>query len=313
MNIDKEILNFESDIEVTSVKWLWYPYIPLGKITILQGNSGVGKTMLALNVAAALSRGDMLPGDTVVREPTNIIYNTAEDGLSDTIKPRLLAAGADCSFINNINERLNTITMTDERLELSVSETNAKLLILDPIQAYLGTDVDMNKANEIRPIFAHLGRIAEDNECAVMLIGHKGKNQSYEDINALIGSMDQVAAARSVLTVTTHPTDKDLSVIHHTKSSLSKQGQSLSFFISDEGKIVWGDFIEAIDPYQEKISKTDEAKQFLKDFLSTGSKTQTEIVSSAKAQDIALRTLYKAKAELKIKSYPSGKKWFWQF
>jgi len=135
MNIDKEILNFERDIEVTSVKWLWYPYIPLGKITILQGNSGVGKTMLALNVAAALSRGDMLPGDTAVREPTNIIYNTAEDSLSDTIKPRLLAAGADCSFINNINERLNTITMTDERLELSVSETNAKLLILDPIRS----------------------------------------------------------------------------------------------------------------------------------------------------------------------------------
>ena len=312
MNTEKEILNFERDIEVTSVKWLWYPYIPLGKITILQGNSGVGKTMLALNVAAALSRGDMLPGDTSTREPINIIYNTAEDGLSDTIKPRLLAAGADCSYINNINERLNTITMTDERLELSVSETNAKLLILDPIQAYLGIDVDMNKANEIRPIFAHLGRIAEDNNCAVVLIGHKGKNQSYDDINALIGSMDQVAAARSVLTVTNHPTDKELSVIHHTKSSLSKQGKSLSFVISDEGKIEWGDFLEPNISISEKMSKTDEAKQFLKDFLSDGSKPQTEIVAAAEVQGIAKRTLDKAKAELKIKSYSSDKKWFWK-
>ncbi len=186
---EKEILNFDTDIEVTPVNWLWYPYIPLGKITIMQGNSGEGKTMLALNIAAALSRGENLPGDTAPREPINIIYNTAEDGLGDTIKPRLLAAGADCSKIHTINERVNTITMTDERVELNVMEIGAKLLILDPIQAYLGANVDMNKANEIRPIFSQLGRIAEDNNCAVVLIGHKGKNQAYSDINALLGKI----------------------------------------------------------------------------------------------------------------------------
>ena len=125
---EKEILNFDTDIEVTPVNWLWYPYIPLGKITIMQGNSGEGKTMLALNIAAALSRGENLPGDTAPREPINIIYNTAEDGLGDTIKPRLLAAGADCSKIHTINERVNTITMTDERVELNVMEIGAKLL-----------------------------------------------------------------------------------------------------------------------------------------------------------------------------------------
>ncbi|MDE6728129.1 MAG: AAA family ATPase [Oscillospiraceae bacterium] len=169
---EKEILNFETDITEKSVKWLWYPYIPLGKITIMQGNSGIGKTMLALNIAAALSKGEPLPGDTQPREPINIIYNTAEDGLGDTIKPRLRAAGAELTRINNINERVNPITMTDERLERSVSELGAKLLILDPIQAYLGAKIDMNKANEVRPIFAQLGRVAEENECSIVLIGH---------------------------------------------------------------------------------------------------------------------------------------------
>ena len=313
MYTEKEILNFERDIEVKSVNWLWYPYIPLGKITILQGNSGVGKTMLALNVAAILSKGETLPGDTVLREPINIIYNTAEDGLGDTIKPRLIAAKADCNFISNINERLNTITMTDERLELSVAEVKAKLLILDPIQAYLGVDVDMNKANEIRPIFAHLGRIAEDNNCAIVLIGHKGKNQAYDDINALIGSMDQVAAARSVLTVTNHPTDKGLSVIHHTKSSLSKRGKSLSFSINDGGRIEWGDFIESNDcRFEDKVSKTDEAKMFLQDILASGVKPQSEILAASALKNIAKRTLDKAKHELNITSYRSQNQWFWK-
>lgn len=311
MNNEKEMLNFERDIEVTPVQWLWYPYIPLGKITIMQGNSGEGKTMLALNIAAALSHGEGLPGDTAPREPIDIIYNTAEDGLSDTIKPRLLAAGADCNRIHTINERVNTITMTDDRIELNVMDIGAKLLILDPIQAYLGSNVDMNKANEVRPIFARLGRIAEDNNCAIVLIGHKGKNQTYSDINALLGSMDQVAAARSVLTVMQHPKDKSQSIIAHTKSSLAPKGRSLAFHINGEGKIEWGDFVE-IETAQESISKLDEAKDFLHEFLFEGAKPQTAVMNAADALGIAKRTLDKAKAELGIKSFKKQNQWLWK-
>lgn len=310
---EKEILNFATDIEEKSVKWLWYPYIPLGKITIMQGNSGIGKTMLALNIAAALSKGEPLPGDIEPREPINIIYNTAEDGLGDTIKPRLRSAGANLTHINNINERANTVTMTDERLEKSVCELAAKLLILDPIQAYLGTNVDMNKANEVRPIFAKLGRVAEDNECAVVLIGHQGKNQMYSELQSLLGSTDQVAAARSVLTVTKHPNDKMLSLINHTKSSLSAKGKSLSFYIDDNGKIVWGDFIEsAMKSDEERTTKTDTAKQLLQDFLTNGAMPQADIVAGAFEQGISKRTLDRAKSELGIKSYLTDKKWFWR-
>lgn len=311
---EKEILNFANDIEVQSVEWLWYPYIPSGKISIMQGSSGIGKTMLMLNIAAALSNGEMLPGDTTPREPINITYNTAEDGLGDTIKPRLLAAGADCTRINTINERVSTISMTDERIENSIAELSAKLLILDPIQAYLGSKIDMNKANEIRPIFAHLGRVAEDHGCAIVLIGHEGKNSLYSDLQKLLGSTDQVAAARSVLSVIKHPHNNALSLISHTKSSLAAKGQSLSFYIDSNGKIVWGDFIDNLDPAgtEEKATKRDLAKDFLLETLTDGSKSANEIVLAAHEKQISDKTLQRGKKELGIISYSEGGMWFWK-
>ena len=312
---EKEILNFETDITEKSVKWLWYPYIPIGKITIMQGNSGIGKTMLALKIAAALSNGEQLPGDTEPREPINIIYNTAEDGFGDTIKPRLRSAGADLTRINTINERVNTVTMTDERIENGVYELGAKLLILDPIQAYLGAKIDMNKANEVRPIFAQLGRVAEDNECAIVLVGHQGKNQMYSELQSLLGSTDQVAAARSVLTVTKPPNNKTLSLINHTKSSLSARGKSLTFSIDENGKIVWGDFVDNIssgDDTEEKITKRDFAKDFLREVLAGGSVSANEIYSAANEKQISGKTLQRSKKELGIISYSESGMWFWK-
>lgn len=273
---------------------------------------GHWKKMLMLNIAAALSNGTPLPGDNEPREPINIIYNTAEDGLGDTIKPRLIAAGANCEKINTINESIKTITMTDERLRNNTIRTNTKLLILDPIQAYLGANKDMNKANEIRPIFAQLGRMAEDNECAVVLIGHQGKNQMYTELQSLLGSTDQVAAARSILTVTKSPNNNQLSLINHTKSSLAQKGKSLSFRINEQGKIEWGDFVDNQIEVEEKITKTEATKDFLKNFLSNGSRPQSEIMIAAREMDISERTLNKAKAELKIKSYKKENMWLWQ-
>lgn len=139
-----------SDIETEEVSWLWYPFIPYGKLTIVQGDPGDGKTTLVLNIAARLSKGDSMDDGMRCDEPINIIYQTAEDGLADTVKPRLENAGADCSRIMVIDESDKSLSMADERLEEALQKTNAKLLILDPIQAYLGGGMDMNRANEAR-------------------------------------------------------------------------------------------------------------------------------------------------------------------
>lgn len=106
-----------ADVEEQQVQWLWYPYIPYGKLTIIQGDPGEGKTTAILQIAALLSKGENLPFDDTARVPVNVIYQTAEDGLGDTVKPRLVAAGADCNRIMVIDESIEGLSMTDERIE----------------------------------------------------------------------------------------------------------------------------------------------------------------------------------------------------
>ena len=165
---DLRIINME-DVEATEVKWLWYPYIPYGKITIIQGDPGEGKTTLVLNLAAKLTRGEKLPESVKAAEPINVLYQSAEDGLADTIKPRLIAANADVSRVLVIDETDIELSMTDHHLEAAIQQTGAKLVILDPLQAYLGAKVDMHRANEVRPVFKHLAAVAEKYECAIVL------------------------------------------------------------------------------------------------------------------------------------------------
>ena len=133
-----------SEIQSQEVAWLWFPFIPYGNLTIVQGDPGDGKTTLVLNIAAKLSKGEGLDSKMKLTEPLNVIYQSAEDGLADTVKPRLEAAGANCENISVIDESIKSLSMIDERLEEAVIRTKAKLLILDPIQAYLGGGMDMN-------------------------------------------------------------------------------------------------------------------------------------------------------------------------
>ena len=139
-----------SEIQSQEVAWLWFPFIPYGKLTIVQGDPGDGKTTLVLNIAAKLSKGEGLDSKMKLTEPLNVIYQSAEEGLADTVKPRLETAGANCENISVIDESIKSLSMIDERLEEAVIRTKAKLLILDPIQAYLGGGMDMNRANEAR-------------------------------------------------------------------------------------------------------------------------------------------------------------------
>ena len=108
-------------------------------------------------------------------EPFNIIYQTAEDGLGDTVKPRLMEADADLEKVLVIDDRDTPLTLADKRIARAIRENNARLVIIDPVQAFLGADVDMNRANEVRPIFRSLGDIAQATGCAIVLIGHLNK------------------------------------------------------------------------------------------------------------------------------------------
>ncbi len=305
------------DVLAREVDWLWYPYIPYGKITIVQGDPGEGKTTFILHLAALLTKGEALPCEDQEkhREPINVIYQNAEDGLEDTIKPRLVEAGADCNRILVVDESIDSLCMTDERLVRAIKETGAKMVILDPIQAYLGADVDMHRANEIRPVLKQLGNIAEEYGCAIILIGHMNKASGNKSTYRGLGSIDFQATARSVLVVGRIKDDATLRIIAHDKSSLAPEGRSVAFRMDKDNGFTWeGAYdisVEELLSGVNKGQKTKDAKAFLAEILAEGQVSANEIIEEAESRGIKNKTLWNAKKELNIDSVKIGNQWYW--
>lgn len=312
---DLKLINMQ-DIEVESVSWLWYPFIPYGKVTIIQGDPGEGKTTLVLQIIARLTRGESII-DEKEQPQINVIYQTAEDGLADTIKPRLLSADADCSKVLVIDDRDTPLTMRDVRLEQAIVETNAKLVVLDPIQGFLGADVDMHRANEIRPIMKHISVLAEKYKCAIILIGHMNKCSVGKLAYRGLGSIDFQAAARSVLIVGRIKDEPEIRVVCQTKSSLAPEAKAVAFRLNEETGFEWiGELDITADDLLSgtvKGTKKQAAMNFLENLLADGRMAQTEIIELARQKGISDKTLRNAKDELKIKSKRVNNQWHWSF
>ena len=310
-----------SDVELTPVDWLWKPYLPFGKLSVLQGNPGEGKTYFAMHLAAACTNGKLLPNMERM-EPFNVIYQTAEDGLGDTVKPRLIEAGADLDRVLVIDDSEVQLTLSDERIEKAIVENNARLVIIDPIQAYLGADVDMNRANEVRPIFMRLGQVAQRTGCAILLIGHLNKAAGMQSLQRGLGSIDIAAAVRSVMFIGKLKHDPTMRILTHEKSSLAPPGASLAFSLGDEGGFRWvgeyditaDEMLSGIEPQRE--TKTQQAKDLICTLLAGGKQVLSEDIDKAALErGIPGRTVRDAKRELgdalKSKIVEGRKKVFW--
>jgi RecA/RadA recombinase len=325
MEADKMAEQKKSEVKIISmdtvqreeIKWLWYPYIPFGKLTIIQGDPGEGKTTFALKLAAELSNGQCL-GDkegAELREPINIIYQTAEDGLADTIKPRLEDAGADCSKILVIDESEKSLSMQDDRIEQALEQTHARLLILDPIQAFLGDKVDINRANETRDITKKLGALAERTGCAVILIGHMNKGSGTKAAYRGVGSIDFFAIARSVLLVGRVPDNPNIRAIAQIKNNLGPEGDTVAFQLSDKGFEWVGNYDISVDELLSGIcsgDKKSKAEGLIKSLLEANDTyPANEVFVRGKTLGISKRTLENAKQELGVKSVREGTAWHW--
>lgn len=310
-----------SDVELTTVDWLWKPYLPFGKLSVLQGNPGEGKTYFAMHLAAACTNGKLLPNMEHM-EPFNVIYQTAEDGLGDTVKPRLIEAGADLDRVLVIDDSEVQLTLSDERIEKAIVENNARLVIIDPIQAYLGADVDMNRANEVRPIFMRLGQVAQRTGCAILLIGHLNKAAGMQSLQRGLGSIDIAAAVRSVMFIGKLKHDPTMRILTHEKSSLAPPGASLAFSLGDEGGFRWvgeydisaDEMLSGIEPQRE--TKTQQAKDLICALLAGGKQVLSEDIDKAALErGIPGRTVRDAKRELgdalKSEIVEGRKKVFW--
>ncbi len=305
-----------SDIEAQEIEWLWYPYIAYGKLAIVQGDPGDGKTTLILNLAAKLTKGEGLDENMKVMEPMNVIYQTAEDGLADTVKPRLLQAGADCEKVLVIDESEKSLSMLDERIEEALIKTGARVLILDPIQAYLGSGTDMNRANEVRNMTKRLAALAEKYKCAIILIGHMNKAAGNKAAYRGMGSIDFYAVARSVLLVGRVEGEPNIRAMVQIKNNLAEFGHAKAFRLSEEGFRWLGDYEitadEVLGGYAPKINKLEQAKDLLRELSKELEKVESNsIYDMAKEQNISKRTLENAKREMGIRAKRENGSWYW--
>ncbi len=235
--------------------------------------------------------------------PVNVIYQTAEDGFGDTIKPRLLAAGADCSKVLVIDDTDQPLTMADIRLEEAIAD-KSKNGCLDPIQGFLGAEVDMHRANEIRPLMKRIAVLAEKYHCAIILIGHMNKNSNGKSSYRGLGSIDFQAAARSVLIVGRIKEEPETRVVCHTKSSLAPEGKSIAFRLDKDNGFEWiGEYDISADELLNgdgKGQKSRKAKEFLLEIMADGGMSQKKILEEAAKRGIKGKTLRNAKWNLKL-------------
>lgn len=311
------------EVEAEAVSWLWKPYIAKGKLTLLEGDPGEGKSWITLAIAAAVSLGQGLPGQVSI-ERGSVILVSAEDGMGDTIRPRLDSLQADLSRIHAID---GVITFDDDgftTIEQYITEVKPILLIIDPLQAYLGSKTDFHRANETRPILSRLARLAEKYSLAILAVRHLSKAGLVKAIYRGLGSIDFTAACRSVLLAGCNATDKQNSAIVQIKSNLAPKGASQGYQLKDDhfswtgestltsNQILAGDNSDNFTPI-------DDAKAFLLEMMANGPVLAHITYHDAEAIGISKRTLDRAKAQLGIITRHIGEKgrrgggdWTWE-
>lgn len=311
------IYDYYSNVKTGNVRWLWYPYIPSGKITVIQGDPGDGKSSCIIDVIARLSRGDFMPDGLSRNAPQTSIYQCAEDGLGDTIKPRLEGAGADCTKVAYIIDKGSSLNLDDNRIESTIIQTGAKLFVIDPLQAFIPPDTEMTNVTRMRAVLRRLADVAEKQDCAIVLIGHMNKRDSGKSLYRGLGSIDIAAIARSILMVARDMDSPEYRYLIPIKSSLSQMGKALTFSFADDGHLLWNDStsldragIETL--LQTDTMKLDYAKRLLLGFVKNHPISASEAMELFQKKGIGERTVRTARKEIGVISYKQGDKWWWK-
>lgn len=307
-----------NDIEERETEWIWKPRIPKAKVTLVQGAPGCSKTTLLCRIIADLTTGrpflgeiDAYDGDNpfTPRKPLNVLYQITEDDFSDTIKKRLRIAGADMSRIFNIDETEKPLTFADPRVKEAIEKWNIDVVVFDPLMSYMGADVQLNVGNSAREIMNHLVSLGQETGCTFIVAAHTSKQTSAEAINRLIGSIDFISSARSVLTVGRNPNCESQKALAHTKSNLGPLASTILYHLDYENGLVKFDsfsnltdneIIAPKEPRGKGAPATEDAKDFLMEVLADGYATSKDVQDAAKMAGVSAGTLQKAKDELKI-------------
>jgi hypothetical protein len=309
-----------SSINSRAVPWLWEPYIALGMLAMLSGDPGAGKSFVALAIAAALTSGKV-PRTLDPIEPCNVLYLSVENSPEHVLRPRFDALGGDPERFDILKGIIRgdgtkatreSITLADVALlEQAITQTSARLVVVDPLQSYLGAEMDMHRANETRPVMDNLARLAERHSCAILLIRHLAKTQTGHAIHRGLGSIDLSGAVRTELIAGKTPEGERL--LGQVKSNLGAYGKSLSYEISNKGEFSWkgeSDLqpadILAPESGTEERSAMGEAIDFLKKELADGSRPSKEVKQSAESLGLCWKTVRRAMERAGVESVKRG-------
>lgn len=298
-----------SEVEPEDVTWLWYPYIPRGKLTLLEGDPGLGKSWVTMALAAFISRRIRLPGARKL-VGGKVLIMSAEDGLGDTVRPRLDGLGADVTRVFAYDQPVTFDEDGCVELEEQIKELRPALVICDPLVAYLGGDVDIHKANETRAVMARLSRIAEVYRIAILAVRHLTKGNRDKSIYRGIGSIDLTAAARSVLLVGLTPDDERGRAIVHIKGNLAPLGPTVQYelrpgtnrpFRWTKTSNLTAEDIFKVERSGGGVSEYSLARDYLNAALENGPRKAEELRREAEGRGISVKVLSKVAQELGVK------------
>jgi RecA-family ATPase len=301
-------------VQPKEITWLWHGKLPFGKISIISGNSGLGKTLVSLDIAARLTTGRPMPLSDAEPITGNVLFQSLEDDLSDTLLARCISAGADCSRIASIQADGLNFDEDCDIIEQHIRETGARLLVADPVQSFLGRSADMCRITDIRRVLSNLGGVAARSDCAVILIAHQNKNGGANDLHRVFGSVDLTAVARSVMRISASENDPDIRIIKHIKSSISRPCEPIAFRIEDDASIVYLDDYNDKDGSEEEsesVDKRAKAMEIICSMLADGPKEGTAVFKVCKDAGISSRTVERVKKDLDVRSERDGVKRIW--
>ncbi len=312
-----------SDVQPEEVRWLWRGRIPLGKVTVLDGDPGVGKSVITLDVAARVTTCREMP-DGTPGVSGGVVLVTLEDDLADTVRPRLDAAQADSSQILGVStvtdgrgDRLISIPGDLAVLKQAIERVRATLLIIDPLNAVLDAGLDANKDQDVRRALCPLAKLAEETGAASVVVRHLNKQLGGKAVYRGGGSIGIIAAARSGLLAATIPNSGEFALAT-VKCNLAPKAPSLRYRLetTDSGilRVQWqGKTPESADDLLAEPaphpSKRQEARVFLQEKLAGGPLPSKELERLAREAGIADKTERRAREELGVESWQTRNGW----
>lgn len=319
---DVRVTYFNS-VESKEIEWLWKPYIAFGKLTVLEGDPGDGKTTLALKLVSQLTTLKDREIDGLCSRKINVIYQSAEDGIEDTIKSKLERMHADCKRVCFIAK--SDLSLEDDSIEKAIVKAKAELLVFDPIQSFIGKDKSMNSVKGVRATLKRLSVIANKTGCAILFIGHLTKSEGKKTLYRGLGSIDIPAIARSVLFLKRSMYDKKIRVVTQIKNSLDMEGPTVAFETDKDNSFRWlGEYTEEFgeplvktNPANKKMGRPaviyDRCYGIIKYYMDNNINGVKFITSKCKEEGIGVATIAKVRKALDIKTINNHGTWIWSY